>query len=106
MDDFGTGYASIEMLIQLPIDIIKIDQAFLNSTGDKRVAENLLSAVLTVSKRNGLVTVMEGVESELCAVMVKDRGCDLIQGYHTGRPVSVDDILFKREPVEAVILAG
>lgn len=86
LDDFGTGYSSLSYLKRLPIDTLKIDQAFimnmLNDSNDRAI----ISTILLIAQQMGLETVAEGVESEEQRKMLKKLGCVLAQGYYFCRP--------------------
>jgi len=88
IDDFGTGYSSLAYLRRLPIDTVKIDQSFvrgmLTTFDDRAVVE----AIVTLGHTLGLSVVAEGVETAEQAAALGELGCDLLQGYHFGRPMS------------------
>ncbi len=94
LDDFGTEYASLSYLQLLPLDILKIDRSFINNIdeGDKC---NLVESIITIAKKQSLVTIAEGIETENQLHYLKDQGCQFIQGFLWGRPISCDalDIL-------------
>ena len=93
LDDFGTGYSSLSYLGRLPIDKIKIDQAFVrNLPGDQESAA-IVRAVMTLSESLGKTVVAEGIENADQVWMLKLAGCHIGQGYHYGRPMLVGDIL-------------
>lgn len=90
IDDFGTGYSSLARLRTLPIDVLKIDRAFINEIGqggDGIIAE----AILAMAIKLGLTVVAEGVETAEQAVWLKMRGCTVIQGYYYARPMTLED---------------
>ena len=86
VDDFGTGYSSLSYLRQFPVDVLKIDGAFVD---DELVASrwSLAQAILQISHALGLVAIAEGVEDAEQAAALAANGCELAQGYHFGRPV-------------------
>lgn len=95
MDDFGAGYSSLNMLSELPIDILKLDMRFMqgvsfqdNLPGNKR---NVLSFIISLSKWLRLPTVAEGVEKREEFDLLRSMGCDYIQGYYFAKPMPVDE---------------
>jgi diguanylate cyclase (GGDEF)-like protein/PAS domain S-box-containing protein len=86
VDDFGTGYSSLSYLQQFPIDILKIDGAFV---ADDMASSgwSLAQAIIHISHALGLVPIAEGVETQAQADALVELGCSLAQGYHLGRPV-------------------
>ncbi len=87
VDDFGTGYSSLSYLQQLPIDIVKIDRSFVSRLGADPVAESVVSAVIDLCAALSLTVVVEGIENEAQALMVRSLGCELAQGFHFYRPM-------------------
>ncbi len=93
MDDFGSGYSSLNMLSELPIDILKLDMRFIRSDNDRIAGNkrNILSYIVSLSKWLQLPTVAEGVETREEYEQLKAMGCDLIQGYYFARPMPAND---------------
>jgi c-di-GMP phosphodiesterase len=93
MDDFGSGYSSLNMLAELPIDILKLDMRFLQ--GKTNVVNNkkmmVVNFILSLSKWLHNPTIAEGVETKQELEMLKNLGCTLIQGYYFSKPIPVDD---------------
>ena len=87
MDDFGSGYSSLNMLAMLPIDYLKLDIRFLQNIGDSRKKIMMIKLMLDIAKHLEVPVVAEGVETEDQYVMLRDLGCDVIQGYYFARPV-------------------
>lgn len=85
LDDFGTGYSSLGYLVRLPVDKIKIDQAFVRSLPADPAAGAIVRAVMTLSETLNKVVVAEGVETADQAWMLRMMGCRIGQGYHFGR---------------------
>lgn len=90
MDDFGSGYSSLNTLKDIPIDILKLDMGFLRGESNEDKGGNIISAVIMMAHSLGLVTIAEGVETVEQADFLKSRGCDVIQGYLYARPMPVD----------------
>ncbi len=88
IDDFGTGYSSLSYLNRLPIDILKIDRAFVRDLGSQNSHIPLIHAVIDLAKKLNLRTVAEGVETREQAAILTELGCDYAQGYLYSKPVS------------------
>lgn len=97
MDDFGSGYSSLNMLYQLRIDELKLDRAFLqrgaggNENDERR--KIILEHVISTAKELGIRTVAEGIETEYDKNTMKNLGCDYGQGYFYSKPVSAQDFI-------------
>jgi diguanylate cyclase (GGDEF)-like protein len=88
IDDFGTGYSSLAYLKRFPISVLKIDRAFIKDLPDSAKDAAICNAVLDLAKHLGLAVVAEGIETEEQLHYVNSRGCDYVQGYLTGKPMS------------------
>src|SRR5262249_62039187 len=86
VDDFGTGYSSLAYLQQFPVDMLKIDMSFVNDVLT-RSGSLLVRAIVQIAHTLGLTPVAEGVESAAQSDALSACGCDLVQGFHLGRPV-------------------
>jgi diguanylate cyclase (GGDEF)-like protein/PAS domain S-box-containing protein len=86
VDDFGTGYSSLSYLQRFPIDFLKIDRTFVDDmlTGPERT---LAQAIIHLAHTLGLTPIAEGVESQAQLDTLGKYGCDLVQGFHLGRPL-------------------
>lgn len=91
MDDFGKGYSSLAALKELPFDIIKIDQSFVQDLGTHRPAA-LVDAIIAMSHGLGLMVVAEGVETEEQLKLLQAKGCDAAQGFYLGRPMDAETL--------------
>jgi diguanylate cyclase (GGDEF)-like protein len=97
VDDFGTGYSSLGRLQRLPVDVLKIDRAFIDdigpgidsATGMRQGA--LVEAIVAMAHSLGLTVVAEGVETEEQRTFLVQHGCDLYQGYLLSPPLSAED---------------
>ncbi len=88
LDDFGTGYASLTHLQQFPVDVLKIDRSFVDRIGSARRRDTaVIDAVMQMSRSMGIRTVAEGIERAEQAEYLREKGCDLGQGYLFSRPV-------------------
>ncbi len=90
MDDFGSGYSSLNMLKNMPIDVLKIDQGFLDRGSDQSRRDIIFAGVVGIAQRLGLSVVVEGVETAEDVALMKQCGCRIAQGYHYSRPVPED----------------
>lgn len=91
LDDFGTGFASLSYLMNLPVNMLKIDKSFVdNILVDERGA-SFVVAIITMGHQLGFEVIAEGVEEEQQVEVLRDRGCDLIQGYVWGKPMPIED---------------
>jgi EAL domain-containing protein (putative c-di-GMP-specific phosphodiesterase class I) len=86
IDDFGTGYSSLAYLRDLPVDILKVDQSFVQRLGQEHRDDALVSALVRVAQELGLATIAEGVETQLQVDRLQAIRCDRAQGYFFGRP--------------------
>ncbi len=95
IDDFGTGYSSLSYLMRLPVHELKIDRSFVRDIEDDANHAALVQAILSISRRFGIRTVAEGVETQLQAHFLSSSGCDLLQGYFFDKPQPVDEFMAK-----------
>jgi EAL domain-containing protein (putative c-di-GMP-specific phosphodiesterase class I) len=93
VDDFGTGYSSLGYLRELPVDEVKIDKAFVSGMTANPADAAIVQAAVTLGHSLGLRVVAEGVEDAATQQRPAAMGCDLVQGYHTGRPMTPDELL-------------
>ncbi len=93
IDDFGTGYSSLSYLAQLPVQTIKIDQAFVRQLSDSDANNRVVEAIVALGKAMQLVVVAEGVETDQQYAIVRRLGCDLVQGYFIARPMPADQLM-------------
>lgn len=91
MDDFGSGYSSLNLIQDIPVDTIKLDKIFFRSSKDLTRTESVVGSILNMSKLLKMATVAEGVEERVQVDMLKRLGCDLIQGYYFAKPMPVQD---------------
>ena len=100
VDDFGSGYSSLNYIRRLPIDVLKIDRAFIADIGESAEVAALTETILGLARIIGVTVVAEGIETEAQLAEVTRLGCDLGQGYLFLRPVDADEI--ERVVVEQV----
>ena len=87
MDDFGSGYSSLNMLCLMPLDALKIDMKFVQNVLSAPSGYHVLEFVIDLAHSLSLPAIVEGVEEEQQYKLVKRAGCDLVQGYYFSRPV-------------------
>ncbi|MBU1658173.1 EAL domain-containing protein [bacterium] len=93
LDDYGTGHSSLSYLKHLPIDTIKIDKSFVDGITYDKKDRAIVSSTIQLAKNLGIITVVEGVETEEQARYVKDFGADFIQGYLYFKPLDEKDAM-------------
>jgi EAL domain-containing protein (putative c-di-GMP-specific phosphodiesterase class I) len=92
VDDFGTGYSSLANLRRLPVDVIKIDKAFVIDMETSPSDAAIVSATVDLAHSLGLRAVAEGVESDEVWRRLAALGCDIAQGFHVSRPMPARDL--------------
>lgn len=88
MDDFGSGYSSLNLLNNLPIDIMKLDRAFLGNDNLSNSQRIILSHIISMAKQLGIEVLCEGVETKSQSDFLEEAGCDMFQGYYFSRPIN------------------
>lgn len=91
IDDYGTGYASLDYLKQFPVDTLKIDRSFIISVCSSKADQAIVESTILLAKRLGLKTIAEGVEEAEQVALLKQYQCDQIQGYYYSPPVPSAD---------------
>lgn len=108
LDDFGTGYTAFGQLIKYPVSCLKIDKSFIDglSTDDKTQV-TMVEAILSIAQAYDLEIIAEGVEEEKQYHDLKQRGCDMIQGYLLSKPLVWDDFInfYKTLPLRSFMKA-
>ena len=92
IDDFGIGYSSLAYLKRFPIDTLKIDRSFVGDLEDDRTDQAIVATVLELGRNLGLTVVAEGVETSGQMAYLRDRNCNVAQGYLIARPMAGGDI--------------
>ena len=93
MDDFGSGYSSLNTLSSLQIDELKLDRGFLMEAADKNDPRSrvIMEQVVQMAKQLGISVVVEGVETQENEALIRSLGCDFGQGYYYSRPITVEE---------------
>ena len=99
MDDFGSGYSSLNMLSSMPVDVLKMDMQFIRNIESNETDRKLVTLVLDIAKHLKLTVVAEGVENEQQLHILQNAGCDLVQGFYFSRPLPPEEFeeLIRRE---------
>lgn len=92
IDDFGTGYASLSYLHQLPVDILKIDSVFIRNIGRNQSSQAMVRGILAFAQGLDVKTIAEGVETDTQLGILKELGCDYVQGYLCSAPLSAKNM--------------
>lgn len=87
IDDFGSGYSSLNLLKDFTVDVLKIDMKFLSATDNKQRADIILEHIINMAQKLDMVVVAEGVETREQLDMLNKMGCNLFQGYYFSKPV-------------------
>jgi diguanylate cyclase (GGDEF)-like protein/PAS domain S-box-containing protein len=98
IDDFGTGYSSLSRLQDLPIDVIKLDRAFVTDVDKRAEGRAMATAILQLSTAIGASIIAEGVETEAEAATLSDIGYTTAQGFLFARPMPIADLVARLEP--------
>ena len=91
MDDFGSGYSSLNMLKDMPVDVLKLDMIFLKDTAHDERTKKIMSLIIDLAKSLDVPVIAEGVETVEQVDFLAKMGCDYFQGYYFARPVSLDE---------------
>ena len=91
MDDFGSGYSSLNMLKEIPMDILKLDQKFIMETYNSKRSKIIVTKVVEMAKELGMKVISEGVETEEQFELLKEVKCDMAQGYLFGKPMPIEE---------------
>lgn len=91
MDDFGSGYSSLNMLKDMPIDVLKLDRQFFITVGDAKKSQIVVSSIVQMAKQLDIKVVSEGVETVEQAEFLRLIGCDMAQGFLFARPMPIEE---------------
>ena len=93
IDDFGTGFSSLSYLNRTPADVLKIDRSFVSEI--EKGGAPIVAAITAMAHELGCSVVAEGVETEQETAFLRSHGCDILQGFHCGRPVPAEAFSWK-----------
>lgn len=102
MDDFGSGYSSLGLLKNLPVDVIKLDRTFFVNYSELKRAVTVVGSIISMARDLGIKTVAEGVETIEQIEFLRELGCDIVQGYYYAKPmlaIEIDSYLEKVDPL-------
>lgn len=91
IDDFGTGYSSFSQLVNLPLDILKIDRCFIIPLEEKPQSRTLAKAIIDLAHNLGTSVVAEGIEDEFHETFLIENNCDKVQGFKYSKPIPLDE---------------
>ena len=91
MDDFGTGFSSLNMLSSMPVDVLKMDRAFIMNIEHEEKDIQLVELILGIARNLKVPVIAEGVENEIQLRMLKKLGCELVQGCYFSRPLPAEE---------------
>ena len=91
MDDFGSGYSSLNMLKEIPLDVIKMDLKFLDGSGDQGKSRYILESLIRIAQNMQLKVVVEGTETQEQVKFLKSIGSVCAQGYYYAKPVEAEE---------------
>ncbi len=95
LDDFGSGYSSLNVFSRFEVDMIKFDMALIQHLDERNgVNREIIKAMISIARTLGIGTLAEGVETEEQSAFLRDAGCNLLQGYLFRRPTPLDTILY------------
>ena len=93
MDDFGSGYSSLNMLKNVPVDVVKLDKGFLDEVLSTEKGKKIVQHSVAMVKDLDLKVIAEGVETQEQLDFLKQSSCDLVQGYFFSKPLPVEEFL-------------
>ncbi len=95
MDDFGSGYSSLNILKDIPFDVLKIDREFFSETNTSLTSILILEKIVEMAKGLGISVICEGVETQEQIKVLRDIGCEWVQGYYYGKPIPLEEFYEK-----------
>ena len=105
MDDFGTGYSSMASLVEMPVDIVKIDASFTHRLTAAGRGLSVMRAIVEIGRSLNLVTVAEGLATVEQADLLRGMGCDRGQGYLYAPPLSAEELVdYLRPDTELAVM--
>ena len=103
LDDFGSGYSSLNVLKDYQFDVIKIDMRFLSNLENSEKSRTLIDCIIKMANRINMLTLTEGVETKVQADFLNKVGCNRLQGYLFGKPIPKDELYDRIEKGELVV---
>ena len=103
LDDFGSGYSSLNVLKDYSFDVLKIDMKFLAHLEENKKSKTLIDCVIQMANRIDMLTLTEGVETDDEAEFLNSVGCDRLQGYLFGKPVPKEELYRRIEAKELIV---
>lgn len=93
MDDFGSGYSSLGLLQKMPLDTLKLDKTFMDDYIDEDCEKErlMISDIINMAHHLGITVLAEGVETKIQRDMLKEAGCEIVQGYYYSKPVPIEE---------------
>lgn len=95
LDDFGSGYSSMNVLKDYRFDLLKIDMVFLKNFGENPNSERIIKSIIELATSLNMKTLTEGVETQAAVEFLRKAGCGRLQGYFYGKPMKYEDVLAK-----------
>lgn len=91
MDDFGSGYSSLNMLMKIPVSTLKIDMGFIGDVGTSERSNSIMNSIIRMAKWLEMTVIAEGVETQEQLDYLRSVGCDRVQGYYYSKPLPIED---------------
>jgi EAL domain-containing protein (putative c-di-GMP-specific phosphodiesterase class I) len=91
MDDFGSGYSSLNSLKELPLDVVKLDAGFFRDSDETGRGKLIVGDTISLAKKLDMKIVAEGIETREQVDFLANMNCDLIQGYYFAKPMPIDE---------------
>ena len=103
MDDFGSGYSSLNMLSDMPVDVLKMDRKFVRNIEESETDRRLVNLILDIARCLNVPVVAEGVETQEQIDLLREGGCNYVQGFFFSRPLPPEQFeeLMRTELVSA-----
>lgn len=92
LDDFGTGHASVQSLLKINPQVLKIDRQFIQPIVDNKTSRALVASIIGIGKSLGMSVLAEGIETRAHAELARGMGCDYLQGFFFGKPMTAEDL--------------
>ena len=103
LDDFGSGYSSLNVLKDYQFDVIKIDMRFLSNFENSDKSRTLIDCIIKMANRINMLTLTEGVETKIQAEFLNKVGCNRLQGYLFGKPIPIEKLYDRISKGELVV---